>query len=202
VHYGVPAEPWIEGGVDDAVEWVMANVPTGSRVLAETMTLGERIAWKTGAEVMGGFRERNVQHALANFFRRYGSRPVTDSELASYLRTYGIGWIITVTKREDFERSAILERMPQVGVWNIYRARAATGPFLKGHGRLRASTNTIQVQASPPDQDLVLSYHWHESLRCMPSCRIERAPIRYDPVGLIRVPAPHPANFVILNGYD
>jgi len=201
VHYGVPPAAWVDSDVDAVVDWVRGNVPAGSRVLAETMSLGERIAWKTDAEVMGGFRERNVQHALANFFRRHGSRPVAGEELVKYLRAYGIGWIITLTQREDFDTNEQLEKLPDIGPWKIYRTRFAVSPFVQGRGQLRATTNSIQVFGTPADQDVVISYHWHESLRCTPGCRVERSPIRYDPVGFIRVPAPHPADFIIYNSY-
>ena len=93
LHYGLPHEGWAEADVDDVVDWVAENIPPGSRVLVETMTLGERIAWKTDVEVMGGFRERNLQHALANLFRRHGPRPVRDAELIHYLRTYAIALV-------------------------------------------------------------------------------------------------------------
>ena len=201
VHYGVPPAAWVDSDVDSIVEWVKANVPAGSRVLAETMSLGERIAWKTDVEVMGGFRERNVEHALANFFRHHGSKPVASEEFVKYLRAYGIGWIITLSEREDFESNEQLEKLPDVGPWNVYKTRFAVSPFLQGRGHLRARTNSIQVFGTPADQDIVLSYHWHESLRCTPGCRVERSPIRYDPVGFIRVPAPHPADFIVYNSY-
>ena len=45
-----------------------------ARVLVDSTVLGERIAWKTDIEVMGGFLERNTDHAYANFFRRYAKR--------------------------------------------------------------------------------------------------------------------------------
>jgi hypothetical protein len=201
-HFGVPHDDWAELRLDEVVDWVAKNVPAGSRVLAETMTLGERIAWKTKVEVMGGFRERNLQHALANLFRVYGTRPVRNADLAHYLRTYAIGWVITLNERKDFDDSQVLERLPDVGYWRIYRTRPRVSPFLQGSGRLRARTNTIEVHGSRPDQDLVLSYHWHEALRCTPQCKIERFKIHHDPVGLIRIRAPHPASFRIYNGYD
>jgi hypothetical protein len=202
IHYGVPADAWIDNSVEDVVTWIAENVPRGSRLLAEHMTIGERTAWKTHVEVMGGFRERNIQHSLANLFRTYGEKPITDRALERYLRTYGIGWIVTLSKREDFERSAILEKLPQVGHWNIYRTRFAVSPFVKGSGRLRARTNRIEVFATDSAQDVVISYHFHESLRCRPRCRIERAQNGHDPVGFIRVPAPHPRSFVIYNSYE
>jgi hypothetical protein len=201
LHYGLPPERWVEGGVDEVVAWVTANVPPGARVLVETMSLGERIAWKTEVEVIGGFRERNIEHAYANLFRRHGRDAVDEAELAHYLRTFNIGWIIAQTKRDDFERAGVLERLAPIGGFNLYRTRFHVSPFLQGSGHLRARTNVIQARHTDPTQDVVLSYHWHEALRCVPRCRIEREPIKYDKVGLIRVRAPHAADFIIYNHY-
>ena len=47
-----------------------------------------------------------------------------------------------------------------------------------------------------------LRYHWMETLECQPDCEIQRAKIdEVDPVGFIAVPAPHPADFEVVNGY-
>jgi hypothetical protein len=202
IHYGVPADPWIDNSVEDVVRWIGANLPPGSRLLAEHMTIGERTAWKTHTEVMGGFRERNVQHSLANFFRRYGTKTVSDAELERYLRTYGIGWIVTLSRRQDFETSALLEKLPPIGQWSLYRTRFPVSPFAKNSGQLRARTNSIQVYSSNPTEDVVMRYHWHEALRCTPSCRVARSPVQDDAVGFIRVPAPHPPDFIVYNSYE
>jgi hypothetical protein len=66
---------------------------------------------------------------------------------------------------------------------------------------VRARTNRIEVAGSDPDRPLVLSYHYHEALRCEPSCRVERDTNSMDVVGLIRVPAPHPRELQIVNTY-
>jgi hypothetical protein len=55
---------------------------------------------------------------------------------------------------------------------------------------------------SDPKQPLLLSYHWHEALRCKPDCQIERAAIDIDRVGFVRIPAPHPAHVVVWNSYQ
>jgi hypothetical protein len=83
----------------------------------------------------------------------------------------------------------------------VYRTRPQIGFFLRGAGALRATTNRIELRATPPKMDLVLSYHWHEALTCAPGCRIERFSHPLDDVGFIRIPAPHASDLVIANGY-
>jgi hypothetical protein len=48
---------------------------------------------------------------------------------------------------------------------------------------------------------VVLRFHFLETLVCRPGCAIAREPLSHDPVGFIRVAAPHPADFEILNAY-
>ena len=63
----------------------------------------------------------------------------------------------------------------------------------RGRGEVRASTNRIEVTGSNPDRPVVLRFHWMEQLVCEPDCTIERKPDKLDPVGFIKIPAPHPA---------
>jgi hypothetical protein len=68
---------------------------------------------------------------------------------------------------------------------------------LSGAGSVRARTNRLFVSGAEPTRDVVLSYHHHEQLVCEPGCRVERQAMRFDDVGFVRVPAPHPREFVV-----
>jgi hypothetical protein len=202
IAYRLPRDAVVEAGMDDVVTWVQDHVRSGERILVDKAVLGERIAWKTGVEVLGGFRERNVAHARANFFRRFGDAIVSQGVLRAYLQTFAVSWVITHEARADFEAAhELLEPALRVGGRYVYRARLPISFFLRGQGVLRAMTNRIELRATPPDHDLVISYHWHESLVCAPSCRIERVSNPLDDVGFIGVPAPHARDLVIENGY-
>ena len=42
-----------------------------------------------------------------------------------------------------------------------------------------------------------------ETLRCVPDCELQRVPIdNFDPVGFIKIPAPHPADLEVRNVYQ
>jgi hypothetical protein len=203
VFYGLPHDPFLEPGFDEVLSWVERHVPPGARVLVDQPVLGERIAWKTQAEVIGGFFERNTDHAYANFFRRYQGRMVSKPELARYLRTFAIAYVILDRARADLLHAPeLLQELPRVGGRRVFQARWALGPVLQGGGTLRARTNRIELRGTSPAHDVVVSYHWHEALRCEPRCRIVRQRVELDRVGLIRVPAPHPADFAIVNRYE
>lgn len=203
VHYGLPHESWLEPNFAEVLEWVKAQVPAGQRVLVDNTVLGERIAWKTDVEVMGGFLERNTDHAYANFFRRYEKRRVSRAELERYLTTYAIRYVIAQRPRPEFDGAfGLLEPIAQIGGYRIYKTRPQVSQLLSGSGELRARTNRIEVRGSDPAQPLVLSYQFHEALRCAPDCRVEREANPLAPVGLIRIPAPHPRDIAVVNGYE
>lgn len=203
VDYVLPHAAWLELGANEVAAWVKANVPAGQRVLIDSGLLGERVAWRTDVEVMGGFLERNIDHAYANFFRRFPERQATEAEVAEYLRTFAISYVITQKTRPEFEQAPrLLEKLPDVAGRSAYRTRLPVSMFLEGKGVVRARTNRIEVHGSDPHAPLVLSYHFHEALRCEPNCRVVRANVRMDTVGLIRIPAPHPADLAVVNSYQ
>ncbi len=47
----------------------------------------------------------------------------------------------------------------------------------------------------------MLRYHWLETLRCLPDCKIERVEVAGDPVGFIQVAPGHPKDFLVFNKY-
>ncbi|MEY4577063.1 MAG: hypothetical protein RL701_1766 [Pseudomonadota bacterium] len=201
-NYRIPREVDAAVGLHAVADWVSTHIPKGERVLVEEAHLGEHLAWKRQLEVLGGFRERNIEHARANFFRHYAHTRVSDDLLVLYMRTYAVRWVITQHKREDFEAAKNwLEPRGVVEGRYVYRSRLNFGKILDGGGSASASTNLIQVKGSTPTQPLVLSYHYHPRLRCEPSCSVEREPSAFDDVGLVRVPAPHPADLAITLRY-
>jgi hypothetical protein len=203
LEYRLPHHPVVQAGTDDVVEWVRGNIPAGDRVLVDSILLGERMAWSTDVEVIGGFTLLNITHARANFFRRWPDGGVPEREVWRYLKTFGINWVVLGYPREDLEFiPETLRKVEEVKRRRIYRTTARVDVFLGGRGRVEASTNRIVVRGSVQDEDVVIAYHWHEALVCEPDCRVERQEHDLDDVGFIRVPAPHPSDFAIVNGYS
>lgn len=201
VHYGLPHPTMVELGVREVVDWVASNVPPRSRIMIEGGMLGERLAWRTDHEILGGFVERNVQHVDANFFRTYQNVVASAPELARFKHIYAVNWAIT--NRPEFERYTDLwELVAKIGGRNIYRARSHSSAVLRGSGEVTALQNRLDVKGSLPNETVVLSYHFHEALRCRPDCRVERERFDVDRVGMIRIPAPHPPDFRIFNSYS
>lgn len=200
LHYGVPRDRSLEMGLADVIDWVDHNIPEHARVLVDGNVLGERLAWQGHVEVLGGFFERNVQHVFANFFRDYHDR-VSLEGLGRHLRLFAVDFVIG--ERPEFAHAGhLLSLVTKVGGRNIYRTRMPVDRVLTGGGTVRASENRIDVDGSDPGQGVIVSYHWHEALRCKPECQITRVKMPPDHVGFIGVPVPHPASFTIWNSYQ
>lgn len=205
--YDFDGHTHVERPVREVVEWVQENIPAGTRIAVERTLLGERLAWKTDVEVIGGFRLRNLAHSYANIFRTYEPRELSAAQLRRYVRTFAISYFITLERRDDFDEAGdVLEYAEDVGGFSIYRTLLPVHFVLSGgesdKARVRASTNRIEVEGTDPRADVTISYHYHEALGCRPDCRVERQHVDDDRVGLIRVPAPHPPSFVVENTYS
>ena len=190
---------------DELAAWVRAHDDGTARFLVESWHVGEQLTWKTDAQILGGFIWRNLEHSWANFFRRRPQGIAPPDELRKYLQTYGARYVVISTPAELapwWDASPVIEQVATVGQVRIYRAKDPVSLLAAGRGRVQARTNRILVTGSDPGQDVVLRYHWLETLACGPDCRIEREPIdSTDRVGFIRVPAPHPVDFEIRNVY-
>jgi hypothetical protein len=201
VRYGVPHDPEVlERGMEPVIRWLERNTARGDRVLIEGAVMGERVAWRTGLEVLGGFFERNLEHVDAYYFRKYRTVAATPAQLVHYLNVYAVQWI--VTKRPEFAGLPELEKVSTGEFEQIYRVRAPANRVVRGGGQVHATQNLIAVTNSDPTQPVVIAYHWHEALRCKPGCRVEREPVDIDRVGFIRIPAPHAADLTLWNSYE
>jgi hypothetical protein len=183
--------------------WVRSVDDGTSRFLIEEPTLGEQIAWRTEAQVLGGFVYRNLQHSQANLFRRRKQGIAGDDELRAYFETYAVGWVILSNPSPAWDRrQKILEPVARIGGHRIYRTRIAPSLLAEGTGQVTAATNAVRVTGSDPQRDLVLRFHWMETLVCAPDCEVRRVRVdTLDPVGFIKIPAPHPADVEVRNGY-
>ncbi|HVI01849.1 MAG TPA: hypothetical protein VM869_24210 [Enhygromyxa sp.] len=186
------------------VGWIAEHDDGQARWLIQDQVLGEYVMARTKAQVVGGFLVRNIEHSDANWFRRVALEPPYDAEqMRRYLQTYAIRWV--VVKKQDMSpwwdaQTQLFSRAGFVDDMLIYYVK---GPIslVEGKGKVTASINRIEVAGTPPNRDVVLRFHWMETLGCTPDCRIEREVVVGDRVGFIRVPAPHPRDFVIENTY-
>jgi hypothetical protein len=188
------------GAVD---AWVRAADDGQGRWLVEWWMLGEHLAWSTGAQILGGFREINLGHSDANLFRRWpDARPPDPDDVRRYLETYNVRWVILSNSVPALEQRTDLLRLEAIVTRHrVYRVRHPSS-FIEGGGpgTVRARTNHIDVRGSAGGS-MVLRYHWMETLRCRPACRLRRVPVAGDRIGFIGVDDA-PPDFEIYNSYE
>lgn len=181
-------------------EWIESNHEHG-RILVEKPELGEFLAWRTRAEILGGFQLRNMQHTAANLFRRHPHGDIGDKDLERYLEDYAVSHVVMTRKMPTLElRDQIFEPIKWIPPHRVYRSKRPVSYFHEGSGSIKASMNRIEVTGSDPST-IILRFHHLHTLVCSPDCRVERHEMPDDPVGFIKIPQPHPADFVIENGY-
>ncbi|MBW2277643.1 MAG: hypothetical protein JRF63_09145 [Deltaproteobacteria bacterium] len=194
----------------DVTEWLNEHDDGQGRVLVAWYVLGEHLAWRTETQILGGFHERNMEHIRADLFRRNALGDLPDEELEQYFRDYAVKWVIFTQERPLLETR--LDMLEPIGGFppydddgkpfhRIYATRVDVSFFAENDGRVEPSMNLLAVTGTDPAEDVVLRFHWLETLVCEPGCTIEREPISHDPVGFIRIKAPHSVDFDVVNRY-
>jgi hypothetical protein len=190
---------------EDVIAWVTEHDDGQGRWLVQDQALGETLMARTDAQILGGFLFRNLEHSDANWFRQAAIEPPYDPErFERYLQTYAVRWVIVqhpAMKPWWDQHPRLMTRAIYLNGMVIYQVHLKTS-LIRGPGRVAASINRIEVSGSEPERDVVLNFHWMETLRCSPGCRVEREAVDGDRVGFIRVPAPHERDFVIENSYE
>jgi hypothetical protein len=202
-----PSRPWptrLESANEAAREvrgWLVANHGGRGRVVVQHWVLDEYLAGATSLPLLGGIEQRNIQQADAHLFRRAKDGALPTPELRQYLETYAVGWLVIGGPRIQLEdQHDLLQLAAIVSGHRMYRTRAEPSWLMRGSGQVvEQGLNSVKVEGASGD-DVVLRFHWLESLACRPACRVERYPVAGDRVGFIRIPSPPPA-FEIYNAY-
>jgi hypothetical protein len=182
--------------------WFLDHHGGRGRVVLTQWVLGEYLAASTTLPILGGLRERNVPHVDAHPLRHDPEGMKKPQGFARYLERYAVGWVVVDGEFGPIDvRRDLLQPAESVDGFRIYRVRAEPSYAAKGTAEIKSqSLNSVQV-ANAAGPELVLRFHWMETLRCRPDCTIERVPEPGDRVGFIRVQNP-PAAFEIYNEYD
>ena len=177
------------------------------RVLVEWWVLGEYLRWSTSKQLIGGFPDRRIIHEASNIFRYINEPRHYGKKLADYLVRYNIRYLVVSVPYQAIEtRRDLLQPLKLVGSHRIYRVRHLGNYLLKGRGKVKAALNRLEVRDAAPakgTQFLVLRYHYLNTLRCSPGCRLLRWRLPDNPVGFIKVEGTPslPQHFVIENKY-
>jgi len=190
--------------VREFLEHALADRP--GRVVIEDYTLSEYLAATSDLPILGGIPQRPIPHADAHLFRLQEEGNLPPEQLSAYLERFAVRYVVIRNIRRDLEkkRYQLLKLVRTEGPFRIYEACKEPSFFLRGEGRIvQQRLNSIEVDSArgdPETGDLVLRFHWAETLACRPDCSIEREDIHGARVGFIRVEDP-PPRFEIYNSY-
>lgn len=187
---------------DHVRRWLMTHAKGRGRIVVADWPLGEYLAASTKLPILGGIEERNVPHVDAQLFRIKPDGNLPGKRLEAYFRRYAVGYLVMSGEFVplDFRRDA-LSPFKVVDGFRIYRTRIHPDYFLRGKGHiLSQSLNRIDVDHAE-GKDVVLRFHWMDTLRCRPGCKVERFAVAHDRVGFIRIPHP-PSRFEVYNSYS
>lgn len=199
-----PRPPW-KGHLtapDDLIrarDWLASHHGGRGRVVVSHWVLAEYVAATTRVPTLGGLLERNVPHVDAHLFRSgAGGRP---GGLERYFDRYAVGWVVTAGDFEPLDdRRDLLEPEIAFGPVRIYRTHAEPSWFHRGRGRLLSQSLNSLVVDDAAGPEVVLKFHWMETLRCRPGCSVKRVPVNEDRIGFVGVESP-PRRFEIHNHY-
>jgi hypothetical protein len=186
-------------GFAAVARWVEEQDPNEGRVVVDWPPLAEYVLWRTEAQVLGVASPVHLAHTASDLFRRLPDGGADRVALRAFLRDYVVRWIVLCHGPLPLERATeLLEPLrfvpPQC---RIYRVREEPSWFAANGGRVDVTHGGILVRGTDPQADVVLRFHADRLLRCAPDCRLLRQSLPGDPVGFVRVPAPHPADFAL-----
>jgi len=182
--------------------WLEQNLkPSDGRVAVQQFMLGEYLAASSSLPMLSGIEQRSIYHGDAYLFRLNEEGVLPGKQLLDYLERYAVKYVVVtqVLPKLEWRKDALVFRK-LVGAIRIYETRIRPSYFMRGTGRVvHQELNRIVVEdAAGPE--VVLRFHWLETLRCRPGCQIEQFDVKGDRVGFIRIKSP-PRRFEIYNSY-
>lgn len=171
------------------------------RVAVTDWVLAEYLTTATRTPILGGIPERPIPHVDAHPARYAGVPARSVAELEAYLERYAVAAVVVdgAFGPLDVMREA-LDPAGAIGGVRIYRPKRTPSYFAAGSGRVEQSLNLLRVSEAKGDE-VVLRFHWLDTLRCRPGCTLERAETPGVRMGFLRVKNP-PPEFDIFNSYE
>jgi hypothetical protein len=187
------------------VDWIARESPREARVLFEEsgdetgfvydgMYLSAFLPYLTGRQLIGGpINLYNDRHHFAEFhsgklFKRdIGS--ISDDALRKYLQLYNIGAIAafhpdSVQKLLSIPGLVTVDQ--RVGPIYLMKVNQPLSWFVEGEGQVQAGANRLELR-DLKGREVVLKYHWLESLSTAPAVKIVPVKLADDPIPFIKL---------------
>jgi hypothetical protein len=188
--------------VKEVSAWLLKNLQGKGRVVVQEFQLAEYLAATTDLPLLSGIEQRAIHHGDAHLFRLSEEGHLPGKALKDYFERYAVRYLVCTEFKAKLEwRKDLLKPVKLIKGIRIYQTLIDPSYFLIGKGMIaKQEFNHIHV-AEALGPEVVLRFHWMETLRCRPNCKVLRKKITGDRVGFIRIKNP-PANFEIYNSYQ
>ena len=202
----------------ELIEWIKKNTSKDGRILLEDSCWQSRHAYwgthlpallpiYTNREYIGGpLPQFFMIHHFAEFHdaELFGKliNDMSSEKLKDYFELYNIKWIICFlsNSREYFDsHPEIVSKLTKIDKFYIYVVKREPNFFLQGKGTVISDYNKLYLKDVSPG-NLIIKYHWHDTLKTKPERKIEKINLMDDPVGFIKI-YDAPAQIEIYNGY-
>ncbi|MFH1055508.1 MAG: hypothetical protein V1744_05390, partial [Candidatus Altiarchaeota archaeon] len=199
--------------------WIEDNTNRNGRILFEEEWSGDHfgrshflmmLSYATQREFIGGpFWFSWIKHGdVAKFnevrpFEKDVGSAADTNVIMEYVERYNVNWVIVYSnKSKKFFDShpSYFSKSEEIGWFSTYKVNRMPNPFLKGSGNVKAELNSITV-TNASRGEVILKYHWFETLKTRPELSIEEYKIPGDPAGFIRVKNGDVQSFEVYNDY-
>ncbi|MBI5375530.1 MAG: hypothetical protein HZA77_08850 [Candidatus Schekmanbacteria bacterium] len=203
----------------ELIDWIKNNTTNEGRIMLEDSCWQSRHAYwgshipgmfpqLTGREFIGGpipqyFMIHHYASFQEGFFCGKYLEKYNEEELMKKIDQYNIKWIICFTpySRDYFSKfNDNIFLLDRVEKFYIYEVDRKPDFFISGKGNVKATYNHIKLSDLPEGNDVIIKYHWLETLKTFPPRSVEMAPVDDDPVGFIKIKNV-PKEIEIFNAY-
>jgi len=202
----------------ELIEWIKKNTSREGRILLEDSCWQSGHAYwgthipamlplYTNREYIGGpLPQFFMKHHFAEFHdaELFGKpiREISPEKLKEYFNLYNIKWIICfISNSREYLDSIpeVVAKLTKIDKFYVYVVKREPSFFIKGKGAINSDYNHIYLRDISPG-DVIIKYHWHDTLKTRPERRIEKVKLMDDPIGFIKICDP-PKEIEIYNAY-
>ena len=196
---------------EEVISWINANTSNSARILYESSyekIFPSLLPYYTGRQYIGGLYPKVfLKHGFTQFnsWSLFGKnfRDLAFQDIEKYFECYNIKWIFCFSSEPVgfFDKyPSYIKKVTGISGLKVYEVKRQPDFFLKGSGELSAGYNLIKLK-NVRGNEIIIKYHWLESLRTVPELKLEEIKVLDDPVGFIKIYNNGVKDFRIINKY-
>lgn len=205
-------------------KWISENTDASARIMLQTGLPARYsfarptfayglLSMETNRQLLGGpFRYSSFAQSFPSLYNEslFGMslENLDAGLLRKYLELYNVGWIIARSHKvkkalSEISQPGLLFPVAKIKRFQIFKVDAPHNFVFNGQAKVTADYNLIKVEGLKKgrEQEIILKYHWHPTLRATGGITIEPVRMLSAPVPFIKVVDAKADNFEIHNVY-